>query len=114
MLVTHDMGVIAETADRVAVMYAGRVAEIGLVADVIHKAAAPVHRRTDGLDSRVRQRPRAVNPDRRRHAAARRHPHRLRLQPRCTKVFDKCKTTRPDLMPASSSMAACWLHEGKV
>ena len=36
------------------------------------------------------------------------------FNPRCTKVFDKCKTTRPDLMPASSSMAACWLHEGKV
>ncbi|MCY7389761.1 MAG: ABC transporter ATP-binding protein, partial [Burkholderiales bacterium] len=36
MLVTHDMGVIAETADRVAVMYAGRIAEIGPVSEVIH------------------------------------------------------------------------------
>ena len=40
MLVTHDMGVIAETADRVAVMYAGRIVEIGPVAEVIHRAAA--------------------------------------------------------------------------
>src|SRR5256885_2887454 len=46
MLVTHDMGVIAETADRVAVMYAGRIAEIGLVADVIHR---PQHPYTVGL-----------------------------------------------------------------
>ena len=46
MLITHDMGVIAETADRVAVMYAGRVAEIGPVADVIHK---PRHPYTAGL-----------------------------------------------------------------
>src|SRR4051812_18317418 len=46
MLVTHDMGVIAETCDRVAVLYAGRVAEIGPVADVIHR---PQHPYTAGL-----------------------------------------------------------------
>jgi len=46
MLVTHDMGVIAETCDRVAVMYAGRIAEIGPVQDVIHK---PAHPYTTGL-----------------------------------------------------------------
>src|SRR3546814_16075004 len=46
MLVTHDMGVIAETADRVAVMYAGRVAEIGPVREVIQ---APKHPYTVGL-----------------------------------------------------------------
>ena len=41
MLVTHDMGVIAETCDRVAVMYAGRIAEIGPVHDVIHAPSHP-------------------------------------------------------------------------
>src|SRR5208282_1492220 len=46
MLITHDMGVIAETADRVAVMYAGRVAEIGPVASVIRR---PAHPYTEGL-----------------------------------------------------------------
>ena len=46
LLVTHDMGVIAETADRVAVMYAGRIVEIGAVDDVIR---APVHPYTRGL-----------------------------------------------------------------
>src|SRR4051794_7719454 len=46
MLVTHDMGVIAETTDRVAVMYAGRIAEIGPVASVIKQ---PAHPYTDGL-----------------------------------------------------------------
>jgi peptide/nickel transport system ATP-binding protein len=46
MLVTHDMGVIAETADRVAVMYAGRVVEMGSVDDVIHR---PQHPYTAGL-----------------------------------------------------------------
>ena len=46
MLVTHDMGVIAETADRVAVMYAGRIVEIGPVQEVIHN---PQHPYTAGL-----------------------------------------------------------------
>ena len=46
MLITHDMGVIAETAQRVAVMYAGRIAEIGPVRSVIH---APSHPYTVGL-----------------------------------------------------------------
>ena len=41
MLVTHDMGVIAETADRVAVMYAGRIVEIGPVDAVIHRPRIP-------------------------------------------------------------------------
>ena len=42
ILVTHDMGVIAETADRVAVMYAGRLAEIGPVEEMIHDAEHPL------------------------------------------------------------------------
>src|SRR3546814_10691018 len=41
MLVTHDMGVIAETADRVAVMYAGRIVEVGPVAEVVRRAKHP-------------------------------------------------------------------------
>jgi peptide/nickel transport system ATP-binding protein len=114
MLVTHDMGVIAETADRVAVMYAGRVAEIGPVADVIHK---PQHPYTVGLMGSIPEfdsdRERLIQID---GAMPRLDaiPVGCAFNPRCTKVFDKCKTTRPDLMPASSSMAACWLHEGKV
>jgi peptide/nickel transport system ATP-binding protein len=46
MLITHDMGVIAETCDRVAVMYAGRIAEIGPVHEVINM---PAHPYTAGL-----------------------------------------------------------------
>src|SRR5690606_3741422 len=44
MLVTHDMGVIAETADRVAVMYAGRLIEIGAVEEVLNRPAHPYTR----------------------------------------------------------------------
>ncbi len=80
MLVTHDMGVIAETCDRVAVMYAGRVVEIGPV-DCRHPFARPsLHRRPHGLDPGDGRGPAAPAADRRRHAAADRHPGRLRLQ----------------------------------
>ena len=48
MLVTHDMGVIAETADRVAVMYAGRVVEIGAVREIVQRPRASLHARADG------------------------------------------------------------------
>jgi peptide/nickel transport system ATP-binding protein len=52
MLITHDMGVIAETCDRVAVMYAGRIAEIGPVHEVINHARPSLHRGPDGLHPR--------------------------------------------------------------
>ncbi len=51
MLVTHDMGVIAETSDRVAVMYSGRIAEIGPVQDVVQN---PLHPYAKGLMARSR------------------------------------------------------------
>ena len=81
ILITHDMGVIAETADRVAVMYAGRIAEIGPVTQVVEGAAAPLHRRADGLDPGDRHRRRAPDPDRGVDAPAERYPGRLRLPP---------------------------------
>jgi peptide/nickel transport system ATP-binding protein len=59
MLITHDMGVIAETCDRVAVMYAGRIAEIGPVHDVINQPAHTTG--PDGLHPRHGAGPRALN-----------------------------------------------------
>ena len=46
MLITHDLGVVAQTADDVAVMYLGRIVEYGSVRDVIKNPAAPLHQRT--------------------------------------------------------------------
>ena len=114
MLVTHDMGVIAETADRVAVMYAGRVVEIGPVADVIHK---PQHPYTIGLMGSIPEfeskRDRLIQID---GAMPRLDaiPQGCAFNPRCTQVFDKCKTTRPNLMPAGATSAACWLREARL
>ena len=79
MLVTHDMGVIAETADRVAVMYAGRIAEIGPVREVVQHAAPPLRQGPDGRDPVAGGRRRSARPDPRLDAAPVRHPAGLRL-----------------------------------
>jgi len=109
MLVTHDMGVIAETCDRVAVMYAGRVAEVGPVADVIHR---PSHPYTVGLMGSIP----AMDEERERLAQIDGAMPRLNAipkgcayNPRCPKVFDRCKSERPELMDAGATRAACWL-----
>lgn len=110
MLVTHDMGVIAETCDRVAVMYAGRVAEIGPVHDVIH---SPAHPYTVGLMGSIP----AMDEDRERllqiDGAMPRLtaiPSGCAFHPRCPKAFGRCHVERPNLMPAQATRAACWLH----
>jgi peptide/nickel transport system ATP-binding protein len=110
MLVTHDMGVIAETADRVAVMYAGRIAEIGPVADVIHK---PQHPYTKGLMGSIPvmgadvERLAQIDGAMPRLTAI---PQGCAFNPRCPQVFEKCRIDRPDLLPAGNTRAACWLH----
>ncbi len=110
MLITHDMGVIAETADRVAVMYAGRIVEIGPVRDVIQH---PSHPYTEGLmasipslDVRV-DRLRQIDGAMPRLTAI---PPGCPFNPRCPKVFDRCLRDRPGLMPARGTAAACWLY----
>ena len=81
MLVTHDMGVIAETCDRVAVMYAGRIAEIGPVREVVAESAAPLCQGPDGRDPDAVRRRRAAGADPRLDAAAFGDPAGLRFQP---------------------------------
>ncbi|MCR5865620.1 ABC transporter ATP-binding protein [Aquincola sp. J276] len=112
MLVTHDMGVIAETCDRVAVMYAGRVAEIGPVHDVIH---SPSHPYTYGLMGSIpamdeeRERLLQIDGSMPRLTSI---PKGCAFNPRCPKVFDRCRQERPGLMDAGATQAACWLVDG--
>jgi peptide/nickel transport system ATP-binding protein len=109
MLVTHDMGVIAETCDRVAVMYAGRIAEIGPVGEVINR---PSHPYTVGLMGSIpsmdqeRVRLAQIDGAMPRLTAI---PKGCAFNPRCPKVFDRCKSERPELMDAAATRAACWL-----
>ena len=112
MLITHDMGVIAETCDRVAVMYAGRIAEMGPVHDVINR---PAHPYTSGLMAAI--------PD---MSQDREHLHQIdgtmprlnaipkgcAFNPRCSKAHARCLSERPELMRAGNTQSACWLSVG--
>ncbi len=113
MLVTHDMGVIAETCDRVAVMYAGRIAEIGPVHDVVN---GPAHPYTVGLMGSIP----AMDEDRERLAQIEGSMPRLTAipsgcayNPRCPRVMPRCRSERPDLMKAAATRAACWLIQNE-
>ncbi|HYD56495.1 MAG TPA: ABC transporter ATP-binding protein [Burkholderiales bacterium] len=112
MLITHDMGVIAETSNRVAVMYAGRIVEIGPVRDVIH---SPRHPYTIGLMGSIPKI--AAGAERRRLAQIEGSMPRLNaippgcaFNPRCPRRFERCTRERPDRFAAGSGEAACWLH----
>ncbi|MBX3641933.1 MAG: ABC transporter ATP-binding protein [Rubrivivax sp.] len=110
MLVTHDMGVIAETCDRVAVMYAGRICEIGPVHEVIHH---PAHPYTVGLMGSIpamddtRERLLQIDGAMPRLNAI---PAGCAFNPRCPKVMARCRRERPELVEARRTRAACWLH----
>jgi peptide/nickel transport system ATP-binding protein len=112
LLITHDMGVIAETADRVAVLYAGRLAEIGPVRDIIDRAEHPY---TQGLmgsipaisdtGDRLVQIPGAMP----RLSAI---PAGCAFNPRCPHVFDRCRTERPEALERPGGRrVACWLYD---
>ncbi len=109
MLITHDMGVIAETADRVVVMYAGRVAEIGPVRDVVQH---PAHPYTVGLMGSIptvaqkAERLRQIDGSMPRLAAI---PPGCAFNPRCPHVFGRCRVEVPPLLAAGASRASCWL-----
>ena len=114
MLVTHDMGVIAETCDRVAVMYSGRVAEIGPVGDVVRN---PLHPYAKGLmgaiptlagdDKRLVQIPGAMP----RLSAI---PPGCSFTPRCNFVFARCRVERPEPIRQGAQAVACHLFEPSV
>ena len=112
MLITHDMGVIAETCDRVAVLYAGRVAEIGPVHEVINH---PAHPYTVGLMGAIPD----ITQDRESLSQIDGAMPRLNaiptgcaFNPRCPRVFDRCRLERPELQLSGATQTASWLHQG--
>ena len=113
LFITHDLAVVAETADRVGVMYAGRLVEEGLVAGVLRQ---PSHPYTEGLLNALPQRAplgqkrlptlEGVVPD------PTEPPHGCRFHPRCPKAFGPCATQLPrEMRRDASSRVACHLHD---
>ncbi len=114
ILITHDMGVIAETADRVAVMYAGRIVEIGPVRDVVK---APRHPYTRGLmgsipdpGTDVKRLTQITGTMPRLDAI----PSGCAFNPRCTLAFERCRAERPRMRRVGESDIACWLPDAQL
>ena len=104
MLITHDMGVIAETADRVAVMYAGRIVEIGEVRDIIKDAKHPY---TKGLMATLS----ATGQSKVQEGFAPLMSEFVHVDFDDIDAINKCFVDRPDLMQTDGlSAAACWLY----
>jgi peptide/nickel transport system ATP-binding protein len=111
MLVTHDMGVIAETSDRVAVMYAGRVAEIGPVQDVVQN---PLHPYAKGLMGAIPTLASEANrlvqiPGSMPRLSA--IPQGCSFNPRCSQAFDRCRIERPEPIKHGRQSVACHLYD---
>ena len=113
ILITHDMGVIAEISDRVAVMYAGRLVEVGAVRDVVKNSKHPysqglmgsipsLHHKSDKLVQIEGSMPRLTEI-----------PAGCAFHPRCPHCFDRCRSQRPDLLNTEPTKAACWLYDSE-
>lgn len=112
LLITHDLGVVAEMADRVVVMYAGRVVE---EADVFRLFEQPAHPYTEGL---LRSVP-SLEEEQKRLYSIRGNvpspdewPKGCKFAPRCEKAWEKCRLAEPELMEiAPGHRVRCFLHE---
>ncbi len=113
ILITHDMGVIAEISDRVAVMYAGRLVEVGEVRDVVKNSKHPysqglmgsipsLYHKSDKLIQIEGTMPRLTEI-----------PAGCAFHPRCPHCFDRCRNQRPDLLNTEPTKAACWLYDSE-
>jgi peptide/nickel transport system ATP-binding protein len=115
MLITHDMGVIAETADRVAVLYAGRVAEIGPVREIVANARHPY---TVGLMGAIPKLGAGAGKHHSRLVQIEGSMPRLNampsgcgFHPRCGRRLERCARERPELRPVGPNLSACWLND---
>jgi peptide/nickel transport system ATP-binding protein len=114
LLITHDLGVVAHFAERVDVMYAGKIVEHGTVRDIFKRPAHPYTRALLGAL------PDPLSPAKRLEAIPGRVPTPAMLPPgcafcaRCKHAFEPCQAEQPPLLNVSEPhVAACWLHDPK-
>ncbi|MDF2683822.1 MAG: putative transporter binding protein [Brevibacillus sp.] len=115
IMITHDLGVVAETCDRVMVMYAGQVIE---EADVRTLLRSPKHPYTIGL---INSTPHKSKGAKRLNSIAGNvpspddYPQGCRFAPRCDKVMPICLTQSPDLLALDQeALCRCWLYDEKT
>lgn len=111
MLITHDLGVVAETSDRVFVMYAGNIVEMS---DVLSLFKEPLHPYTNGLLMSI---PTITNERRRLKSIGGEVPSLIdpppgcRFHPRCPKVMKICREKRPHMVKIGERYVACHLYQ---
>ncbi len=113
LIITHDLGIVAQICDRVAVMYAGNIVELADVKEIFRnplhpytqgliKAIPPLEREVEALDSIPGSVPDLIYP-----------PPGCRFHPRCPYAFDACKQYKPPLIEAAPShFVECFLYGG--
>jgi oligopeptide/dipeptide ABC transporter ATP-binding protein len=111
LLITHDLAVVAETVETIAVMYAGRIVETGTVDQVLLR---PQHPYTQGLLSSipgVAKRGKALSVIKGVVPNPFRMPPGCKFQPRCPFAWDRCVQGEPELLAtASGATSRCFLH----
>lgn len=110
ILITHDMGVIAEISDRMAVMYAGRLVETGPVREVIKNPQHPYSQGLMGSIPSLHQKVDQLTQIEGSMPGLTEIPDGCAFHPRCPHCFDKCRHARPDLTHQTQRQIACWLY----
>ena len=112
LLITHNLGLVAQVAERIAVMYAARIVEIGSAEQIFHEPRHPythgligcvpnINLEQEELVSMGGSPPDLVSP-----------PKGCRFAERCPHVMDRCRSEDPPLMDLGNGrQAACWLNE---
>ncbi len=109
LLITHDMGVIAQTCDNVAVLYAGHLVEIGTVANVIGRPQHPYTKGLMGSIPNVTSNSVWLEQIEGMMPTLDAIPEGCPFHTRCRACHDRCVQEKPPLMPMGSCHAACWL-----
>ena len=111
ILITHDMGVIAEISDRVGVMYAGRLVEVGSAYDVVKNSKHPYAQGLMGSIPALSHKVERLKQIDGSMPRLNEIPLGCAFHPRCPQSFDLCEQKRPEVIEAGESQVACWLYE---
>lgn len=112
IVISHDLAVLAEVSDRIAIMYAGRIVEVAPTAEILHH---PLHPYTQMLISAIPTlEGKSVEGIKGEVPDMRAPPAGCAFHPRCPFAFEKCNSVVPiDFRQGDDQLVACWLYEGK-